>query len=69
MCSRTYEDVSEVDGGKVMKDKKDGIKVNYILDRRIAESLEEFCQKTGRTKTKVVELALEKFIEEHKNEM
>lgn len=52
-----------------MKDKKDGIKVNYILDRRIAESLEEFCEKTGRTKTKVVELALEKFIEEHKNEM
>ena len=52
-----------------MKDKKDGIKVNYILDRRIAEALEEFCDKTGRTKTKVVELALEKFIEEHKNEM
>ena len=69
MRCRTDEDVSEVDGGRVMKEKKDGIKVNYILDRRIAEALEEFCEKTGRTKTKVVELALEKFIEEHKNEM
>jgi len=52
-----------------MTKKKDGKKVNYVLDRDVAEALEEFCEKTGRTMTKVVELAIEKYIEEHREEM
>lgn len=45
---------------------KDGIKVSYVLDRKTAEALDKFCEETGRTKTKVVELAIMEFIKKHK---
>ena len=45
---------------------KDGIKVSYVLDRKTAESLDKFCAETGRTKTKVVELAVQEYIKRHK---
>jgi len=45
---------------------KDCIKVSYTLDRQVAERLDNFCVSTGRTKTKVVELAIDEFIEKHK---
>ena len=47
---------------------KDGIKVSYVLDRKTAEALDKFCEETGRTKTKVVELAINEFIKKHKQE-
>ena len=47
------------------KEKKDIVKVNYSMDRSVAEALEEFCERTGRTKTKVVELAVKEYIEKH----
>ena len=47
---------------------KDSIKVSYTLDRKVAESLEKFCVDTGRTKTKVVELAITEFIEKYGRE-
>lgn len=47
---------------------KDGIKVSYVLDRKVAEALDKFCAETGRTKTKVVELAIIEFIKKHKKE-
>lgn len=48
---------------------KDSIKVSYTLDRKVAESLEKFCKDTGRTKTKVVELAITDFILKNKSEV
>jgi len=50
------------------KEKKDGIKVNYVLEREIAEALDAFCERTGRTKTRVVEMAIKDFLERHKND-
>ena len=44
---------------------KDGTKVSYVLDRKIAEALDKFCEETGRTKTKVVELAIMEYIDRH----
>lgn len=49
-----------------MKKKDGGVKVSYILEKDVAESLEKFCKDTGRTKTKVVELAITEYIEHHK---
>ena len=50
------------------KEKRDATKVSYIIDNEILKNLEEFCEKTGRTKTKVIEIALRKYLEEHKND-
>jgi len=50
------------------KVKKDIVKVNYSMDRSVADALEEFCDRTARTKTKVVELAIMEYIERHTNE-
>lgn len=47
---------------------KDSIKVSYTLDRKVAEALEKFCEKTGRTKTKVVEMAIQEFIDTRKGD-
>ena len=48
------------------KEKKDIVKVNYSMERSVAEALDEFCEKTARTKTKVVELAIKEYLERHK---
>ena len=50
------------------KVKKDIVKVNYSMDRSVAAALEEFCDRTARTKTNVVELAIMEYIERHTNE-
>lgn len=50
------------------REKKDIVKVNYSMDRSVAEALDEFCEKTARTKTKVVELAIKEYIERHNDE-
>lgn len=49
-----------------MKKKEGAVKVSYVLDGKVAETLDTFCEETGRTKTKVVELAIMEFIEKHK---
>lgn len=48
--------------------KKEGVKVSYVLEKHIAEALDKFCDETGRSKTKVIELAVKEFIENHKTE-
>lgn len=47
---------------------KDSVKVSYTLDREIAKRLEQFCEETGRTKTKVVEMAIQEFIDKRKGD-
>ena len=51
------------------KQRKDSIKVSYALDRAVAERLDDFCMTTGRTKTKVIEIALQEYIDQHETEM
>lgn len=50
------------------KTPKDCIRVSYTLERKVAESLAAFCEETGRTKTKVVELAIQEYIKNHREE-
>lgn len=47
---------------------KECVRVSYSLDKQIADSLDRFCNDTGRTKTKVVEMAITEFIEKYGNE-
>lgn len=53
---------------KERKDKKDGVRTHFYLERDISESLDDFCERTARTKTRVVELALKDYLEKHKDE-
>ena len=50
------------------KQKKDGIKATFIIERPIFQILDDFCEKTGRTKTKVVEMAIDDYIKRHSQE-
>ena len=45
--------------------KKDFEPINCKIEREIAEKLEKMCEDTGLSKTKVVEKALIKYIEEY----
>ena len=47
---------------------KDGVKTNFLLEKSIAESLKAYCERTGRTKTKAIEMALKEFLERHEKE-
>lgn len=45
---------------------KDSKALNIKLDSSLYDKLEEHCQKVKRTKTAVVELALEEYLKKHK---
>lgn len=53
---------------KEKKAKKDGVRVNYYLEKQIIDDLDKFCERTGRTKTKVVEIAIKEYLERHKDD-
>lgn len=44
--------------------KKDFEPLNCKLDKEVAEKLTRFCDETGITKTKAVEHAIEKYVDE-----
>ena len=50
------------------KAKRDATKVSYMIDNTLLKQLEDFCERTGRTKTKVIEMALALYLKEHKND-
>ena len=50
------------------KAKKDGTKVSYVLSNDILKELETFCEETGRSRTKVIEMALKKYLEENRKD-
>lgn len=50
------------------KEKRDATKVSYIISNELLKELEEFCERTGRTKTKVIEMSLRLFLDEHKDD-
>lgn len=45
--------------------KKDGVKVNFYLERKIVEDLDKYCEETGMLKTVVMERLLRKFLDEY----
>lgn len=47
---------------------KDGVKTNFLMEKKIAEDLKDYCERTGRTKTKVIEMALTEYLERHKDD-
>lgn len=49
------------------REQKDGIKKNYYLDKKLVLDLQDFCDKTGRTATKVVEIAIREYLDKYKN--
>ena len=51
------------------REKKDGINFGCKLDRKIFEQLEEYCKISGKSKTGVVERALQKYLEENLEKM
>lgn len=44
---------------------KDGVRRSFLIERELSEALDEFCEKTARSKTKVVEAAIKEYMEKH----
>ena len=50
------------------REKRDATKISFLIDNDLLKKLEDFCRRTGRTKTKVIEMAILRFLEEHKDD-
>ena len=50
------------------REPKDGMKINFYLDKQLVSRLKDFCTRTGRTMTKVVEIALSEYLDKHKED-
>ena len=48
--------------------KKDGVFINYYIDREIKEMLDEYCEDVGQTSTLAVERILRPHLEKYKKE-
>ena len=44
---------------------KEGVKRSFLIEK---ERLDKFCYDTARTRTRVVEIAIEEYLERHKEE-
>ena len=51
------------------REKKDAKNFGCKFDREIFEKLEEFCELSGQSKTRVVERAVKKYLEENLEKM
>lgn len=51
------------------REKRNAKKVSYNLDNELLAKLKEYCKKTGRYETRVIEMALEEFLKSHKDEI
>lgn len=49
--------------------RRDAVKVSYNIDRKLLNLLKQFSRMTGRYETRVVEMALSEYFENHKSEM
>ena len=45
--------------------KKDGVHINYYIDREVKEKLDKYCEEVGQTNTLAVERILNKFLDEY----
>ena len=48
--------------------KKDGVHINYYIDREVKEMLDEYCNDVGQTNTLAVERILRQFLTDYKKE-
>lgn len=48
--------------------KKDGVHINYYIQREIKEMLDEYCDDVGQTNTVAVERILKGYLENYKAE-
>lgn len=52
---------------RMSRQRKEGQKINILMDANIMEKLEEYCKKTRLTKTAAIEQALEEYFEKRKD--
>lgn len=45
--------------------KKDGVHINYYIDREVKEKLDKYCEEVGQTNTLAVERILKKHLDEY----
>ena len=48
--------------------KKDGIRINYYIEKDVKEMLDEYCEDMGQTNTLAIERILRKHLENYKKE-
>lgn len=48
--------------------KKDGVFINYYIDRQVKEMLDEYCQDVGQTSTLAIERILKIHLDNYKKE-
>ena len=51
------------------REKRNATKVSYNLDNELLAKLKEYSRETGRYETKVLEMALKEFFQNHKDEV
>lgn len=47
------------------RQKKDGVYINYYIQRDIKEQLDRYCEEIGQTKTIAIERILGKFLDDY----
>lgn len=45
--------------------KKDGIRVDLLLDKSLLEQMDKYCELTGATRTKLIELSVNKYLKDY----
>lgn len=45
--------------------KKDGVYINYYIQKDINDKLDKYCKKVGQTNTMAIERILKQFLDEH----
>ena len=45
--------------------KKDGVHINYYINREVKDKLDKYCQEVGQTNTLALERILNKFLDEY----
>lgn len=48
--------------------KKDGVHINYYIEKNIKEKLDKYCEDVGQTQTLAVERILKQYLDNYFNE-
>lgn len=49
--------------------KKDGVHINYYIQKDINERLDKYCEEVGQTNTMVIERILKQFLDEYEEKV
>lgn len=50
------------------RQKKDGVFINYYIDREVKEMLDKYCEDVGQTNTLAIERILKNYLENYQKE-